>query len=145
MDQLQAAHAQAMQALKDKLCILLEGFSSGELSPDTLLQELQLLGIDAQLPLPALAGSEPAQPEAAEAAGAEDVTPRERWELLSSALLCHSPSQLTLCQLAVRPAFSSIVTCDQTVITCRFFSFFLAGLLLVHSHCIGMLHRKRGN
>lgn len=54
MEELQEAHAEALQALKDNVVQSIERFSTGELSPEGLLGELRELGIDAAVTLPCL-------------------------------------------------------------------------------------------
>ena len=56
VQELQQAHNQALQSLKSSVQSAIEQFAAGELSPEGLLQELQGLGIDADVSLPTITG-----------------------------------------------------------------------------------------
>ena len=61
VQELEEAHSQAMQAIKDSVVGSIERFSTGELSPEGLLGELRELGIDAAVTLPRLTAGNDAE------------------------------------------------------------------------------------
>ena len=86
VQQLQEAHDQGMQALRDKVVDAIGQFATGELSSDELLGELRDLGIDVTVPLPQLE----AAVDDAEADGAAE---EDGLSVEDSAAQLHAPDE----------------------------------------------------